>query len=291
MTGKTAGVFGLGSMGSGIAGSLLRGGLDVVGFDIYEPARARLVAAGGRVAGRDQVLAESDVVVMSVLDDAQARDVLFDGDTPRPMKPGAVVICTSTVSFDFVVNAAKALEAVGIGFLDAPVSGGPARAATGELATYLAGKPQDVDRAMFALEKIAKPLYRVSETVGQGTALKLFNQLLVAGHLAVGAQALAFARHLGLDLGQGIEMMQASAGNSWVLQNLLPRHIAGDYEPRATLATLLKDVRIIQKVSEVRSIYNPVNAFVLDLLEQAGQDGGLMKDGVIVAKYLTEHEA
>lgn len=290
--GKTVAVVGLGSMGYAIACRLMSAGLSVVGHDISKVAADRFVEAGGHLGDLPSVLRDSDVVILSLLDELQIRSVLYDETgSLHPLKAGAVVVCTSTVSVDFVVACDADLAARRVGFLDAPVSGGPVRAAAGELATYVAGAPDVIEQAMFVLSNIAKPLLLMGAQIGRGTSMKLINQLLVTGNLVVACQAAAFAQRAGLDMAQVIEAMNGSAGDSWILQNVLPRHVSGDYEPRATLALYMKDVAIIQKVSAERHIYNPVIDFVSALMSEAAQDGGKMRDGVIIAKYLTEHSA
>ena len=201
-TTQTAAVIGLGSMGFGMARSLKRAGLAVIGYDVTPAAVDRLVAEGGRGAGTPAEAASgADIVVSVVVNAVQTEAVLFGvKGVAEAMKAGAVFISSATMDPALARKLAERLEATGRHYLDAPISGGAAKASSGELTIMASGSRQAFDTARPALAAMAAKVYELGDAAGIGAAFKMINQLLAGVHIAAASEAIAFAAKQGLDL-------------------------------------------------------------------------------------------
>jgi 3-hydroxyisobutyrate dehydrogenase-like beta-hydroxyacid dehydrogenase len=239
-------VIGVGAMGLGVARSLLRAGYTTCVRDIRLEADAAAAALGARVSASPAALArEADIVVVLVVDAPQVEDVLFgaDGVTRATPRGGIVMLC-STVDPEFVESVGERLALRGIALVDAPVSGGPARAHEGTLSLMAGGTRVALDRCADVMRAMASSVFEVGG-VGDGARMKLCNNLLAAVHLAAAAEAFALARRAGLDPSVAGDVIATSSGASWILGDRLPRAFAGDLSPpRAAARILAKDVTL-----------------------------------------------
>jgi len=254
-TGERVAVIGLGSMGSGMALSLLRAGFAVTGFDVNPAAVARFVAAGG--AGADSPAAAArgaSAVVSVVLNAAQTEAVLFgDGGCAETLAPGAVFISSATMAPSAARDLAMRLEASGVHYLDAPISGGAQRAADGALTVLVSGPPA----------ALAAKVFRLGDGVGTAAGLKIVNQLLAGVHIAAAAEAMAFADAHDLDLRTVYEVITASAGNSWMFENRVPHILDEDYAPRSAIDIFVKDLGIVLDIARADRIPVPLASTAL----------------------------
>jgi putative dehydrogenase len=200
-TQTAVGIAGLGSMGSGMAGALLRAGFRVSGVDA-NPKRVAALTADGLIGATTPADAARDaqVFLISVVDAAQTHTVLFGPHgAVETIGSGAVVVSTSTVPPAFVETLEAQLRERGIFLVDAPVSGGTAKAATGELSIMASGAPQAFDVAAGVLDTIAAKVYRLGDRAGIGSRMKSINQLLAGVHIAAACEAITYAIRLGVD--------------------------------------------------------------------------------------------
>jgi L-threonate 2-dehydrogenase len=243
-TAGVAGVVGVGAMGLPIAQRLRDGGYAVCAHDI-DPERLRLAAAAGiePLADAGAVAARCEVLVVAVVDAAQTRSVLFDprqGAAAKLRAGGAVLLCPTIAPAD-VEHCAAELGALGIDCIDAPMSGGPARARDGTMSLMVAAPDAVCARHEPLLRHLASRLFRVGERPGDGARTKLVNNLLAAINLAGAAEAMALAVRLGLDPATTLSVVEASSGQSWIGSERLRRAIAGDERVLARVALLAKD--------------------------------------------------
>lgn len=285
-----AAVIGLGSMGFGMAQSLLRAGFEVAGCDVSAEAVARFVALGGR-GGADPAEAakDADVVVSVVVNAAQTEGVLFGArGVAETLPQGAVFISSATMDPDVARRLAAKLEASGRLYLDAPISGGAQRAAEGALTILASGSPAAFARARPALDAMAAKLYELGDAAGQGAAFKMINQLLAGVHIAAASEAMSFAAKQGLDLRKVYEVITASAGNSWMFENRMPHVLDADYAARSAVDIFVKDLGIIQDMARAQKYPVPVSAAALQMFLMASAMGMGRDDDASVARVYAQ---
>ncbi|MBY3595089.1 L-threonate dehydrogenase [Rhizobium bangladeshense] len=283
-----AAVIGLGSMGKGMALSMKRAGLDVVGYDIMPGAVDRFVAEGGRgAASPADAAADADIVVSVVVNGAQTESVLFGPQgIAATMKADAVFISSATMDPAVARNLAERTEALGPHYLDAPISGGAAKAARGELTIMASGSRKAFETARPALDAMAGKVYELGNAAGTGAAFKMINQLLAGVHIAAACEAITFAAKQGLDLDKVYEVITASAGNSWMFENRVPHILAGDYAPLSSIEIFVKDLGIVQDMARSERYPAPLAAAALQMyLAAAGAGMGRDDDSSLARLY------
>ncbi|WP_075215964.1 L-threonate dehydrogenase [Mongoliimonas terrestris] len=285
MSHRVMAVAGLGSMGHGIALSLLSAGHTVYGADVNRDRVSRLVAAGGRDGTATVVSADIDTLVVVVLNAAQVEAVLFgaQGWVSR-LKPGAVIIGSTTVAPDFARRMADQVEGAGLHYLDAPISGGAARAAEGRLSVMASGSPAAFAAAEPALAAIAETVHRLGDVAGTGSAMKAVNQLLAGVHIAAMGEALAFAVSQGLELGRVVKVISGSAGTSWMFENRAPHVVDGDYAPRSAVGIWPKDLGIVAEIAARAGLPVPMTETALARFRAAAEAGFGAEDDAAVTK-------
>ena len=279
------GVVGLGSMGFGIATTLLRAGHEVFGADVNPQAVKRLQADGG--AERDAKSAASDLaaVVVVVLNAAQTDDVLFgeEGLVAR-LSAGAVVIMCVTVAPDFARAAARRCAARGVHFLDAPISGGSVKAASGQLSVMASGTSEAFKAARPALDAMAQMVFELGDDAGAGSAMKAVNQMLAGTHIAAMAEAVTFAMTQGITPDVFLKVIPQCAGTSWMLENRAPHIVAGDFTPHSSVDIWPKDLGIVLDVARASKFSAPLTAAALQQFVAASGMGLGREDDAAVAK-------
>ena len=281
-------VIGLGSMGLGMARSLRRNGFDVAGCDVDRGAVERFVAEGGRGATTPAgAAADAAIVVSVVVNAAQTEAVLFgEHGAAAAMPAGAVFVSSATMDPEVARKLAARLEASGRLYLDAPMSGGAARAAEGQLTMLCSGSAAAFAKARPALAAMAGKVYELGDRAGQGAAFKMINQLLAGVHIAAACEALAFAAKQGLDLRRVYEVITASAGNSWMFENRMPHVLDGDYAPKSAVEIFVKDLGIVQDMARGARFPVPMAAAALQMfLAAAGAGMGRDDDASVARVY------
>ncbi|MEE4161926.1 MAG: NAD(P)-dependent oxidoreductase, partial [Woeseiaceae bacterium] len=249
---KRVAFIGLGVMGYPMAGHLAAAGYETVVFN-RTPARAeqwRAEHQGRRAATPAEAARDADVVLICVGNDDDVREVatgpdgVFDG-----VKQGAVVVDHTTAS----ATLARELEAVaagkGVGFLDAPVSGGQAGAENGQLSVMVGGRRDTFERALPVLEAYSKAVTLIGES-GSGQLAKMVNQVCIAGIVQGLAEGLAFAKRAGLDPALLIEAIGKGAAQSWQMDNRWQTMVAGEFEFGFAVDWMRKDLAIALEEAE-----------------------------------------
>ena len=282
-TAAAVAVLGLGAMGLPMAMNLAER-FPVRGFDVVAERRALAERAGVVPTGTAaEAVAGADVVLIAVRDRAQLEQLLFGETGIAPhMARGAVVLLTSTVGDAGVRAVAPRLAEAGLRFVDAPVSGGPARAGAGDLLVVVGADDDAWAAAEDVLEVMASTLVRVGDAPGDGQAMKTVNQLLCGVHIAAAGEALALARALGLDAEVALKALMSGAASSFMLGDRGPRMLqaydedAGgphDVEVRATLNTFVKDMGIVSSAAKGAGLSTPVAAAAEQLYLQGAARG------------------
>jgi L-threonate 2-dehydrogenase len=233
-------------MGGGVVQSLVRAGFPTVVRDIRPATQEAAVRHGASPADSPADLARRcDVVIILVVDASESETVLFGADGAAPaLLPQSVIVASSTVDPAHPAQWAPRIAHYGAALLDAPVSGGPAKAEAATMTMMVSGDPAAQERAQPVLAAISGRLFPLGPRAGDASAFKIVNNLLAAANLAAGAEAMALAQRMGLDLALVAEVIGASSGGSWIFADRMPRALAGDFAPRAAARILAKDIGI-----------------------------------------------
>lgn len=281
------GFVGLGAMGAPMARNLLAKGFAVRGFDTRAAAMDDLVAAGGERAADAAAVAESaDVLVLMVVNAAQAAAVLFDGGALERLPEGASVVLMATCPPGTVAALAERVEAAGRRFVDAPVSGGVVGARAGTL-TIMAACPRAVfDAVRPVLAAMGDKVFHVGERAGQGAIVKTVNQLLCGVHIAVVAEAFALAEKVGVELAVILEIMSGSAASSWMLKDRGPRMLEAEPEVASAVDIFVKDLGIVLEAGREAKAALPLAAVAHQLfLATSGRGEGAADDSQVIRTY------
>ena len=284
---KTIALFGLGSMGFGMATSLVKAGHTVYGFDVNPAAVARFVEAGGHHGNVEDIGAQVDITVVVVLNAPQTESVLFgeNGIVPH-MRAGSGIISCATMPPEFAKTLATRSMETGVHYLDAPISGGSIKAATGKLSVMAAGTAAAFARQSPLSMQWLKPFLNWAMSRVPGSAMKSVNQLLAGVHIAAMGEALTFGLKQGLSTEKILEVISQSAGNSWMFENRAPHVVAGDYTPHSAINIWLKDLGIVLDIAREERLAAPLAAAALQqYLVAAGTGLGAEDDAAITKVY------
>jgi 3-hydroxyisobutyrate dehydrogenase len=276
----TIGIIGLGNMGRGMAMSLRRGGFTVLGFDAAAATRERLANEGIAIAEDiGAICAEADVIVLSLPTAAIVEAVVGgEGGIAEAGRAGLVIVDTSTSHPDTSRKLAARLAEKGIGFVDAPVSGGPAGALAGTMTMVIGGAEADVARVMPVLEAMSATRVLVGP-VGAGHATKIINNLLCAAHLLTAAEAVRLARAAGLDPARMLEGINAGSGRSGVTLVNYPKWILNEaFDSGFTMQLMRKDVRLAAQVIGELGLALPLAAETARLWQESAATIGDAED-------------
>lgn len=215
-----AGFVGLGNIGESMARNVAKAGFDLTVLDLNEAPMARLEADGARRAASMTDLAIGrDVVLIVVIDQAQVDKVLLGEDgLLEAMRPGSVVVVHSTLSPYGCERLAAAAADCGIGFLDAPISGGPRAAADGTLSVMVGGDQAHLAIARPLLEAMGEHIAHVGG-VGRGQITKIANNMVLAATMQTVHEALALSGAMDVDPQVMLEILTRGAADSWVARN------------------------------------------------------------------------
>jgi putative dehydrogenase len=221
---KKIGFVGLGAIGLPMATNLVKAGFEVRGYDVRREAVSTFAAAGGlSAASAEEAASEADVLILMVVNAAQAEAVLFDAGAAVALPDGGVVALMSTCPPGAVASLAARVGEVGRDFVDAPVSGGVSGARAATLTIMAAAPAALFDLVRPAFEALGDKLFHVGDRPGQGAAIKTVNQLLCGVHIAAAAEALALASRMGVDPAVALRILGGSSAASWMLNDRGPR--------------------------------------------------------------------
>ncbi|TJZ86666.1 L-threonate dehydrogenase [Paracoccus hibiscisoli] len=280
-------VIGLGSMGMGAALSCLRAGLATNGIDL-DAGRRDAFAAQGAEGVADAITGLTgafDAVIVLVVNGAQARQVILgQGGVADRVAPGGAIMVSCTQSADDARALGADLAARGVLMLDAPVSGGAAKAAQGAM-TVMASGPDAAFHALApVLEAVAAKTYRIGSEIGQGATVKVIHQLLAGVHIAVGAEAMALAARAGIPLDTMYDVVTNAAGNSWMFENRMKHVVDGDYTPTSAVDIFVKDLGLVTETGRAMGFPLPLASAAFAMFQQASNMGHGAEDDSAVIK-------
>jgi L-threonate 2-dehydrogenase len=286
MSAGQIGLVGLGAMGMGMAKSLRRAGYRVQVFDVRREVAEAFAAEGGVACGNPAAVAAAcEVLISVVVNAAQTESLLFGEDgAAAAMKSGSVFVMCSTVDPGWSIALEKRLTEKGILYLDAPISGGAAKAAKGEITMMTSGHPDAYAKVGGALDAMAAKVYRLGPAAGNGSKVKIINQLLAGVHIAAAAEAMALGLRQGVDPASLYEVITHSAGNSWMFENRMAHVLAGDYTPLSAVDIFVKDLGLVLDTARASRFPLPLASTAHQMFLQAASAGFGREDDSAVIK-------
>lgn len=274
----------------GAATSCIRAGLNTWGVDLNPAALAALREAGARDAqtSADAFADQLEAVLLLVVNAAQVNAILFgeNGLAPK-LKPGTAVMVSSTISAQDAQQIAQRLAQHQLLMLDAPVSGGAAKAATGEMTVMASGSDAAFTCLQPVLDAVAAKVYRVGSEIGLGSTVKIIHQLLAGVHIAVGAEAMALAARAGIPLETMYDVVTNAAGNSWMFENRMRHVVDGDYSPKSAVDIFVKDLNLVAETAKSLRFPLPLASTALNMFTEASNAGYGREDDSAVIKIFS----
>ncbi|KAA5943875.1 NAD(P)-dependent oxidoreductase [Pantoea sp. Bo_2] len=283
-------VIGLGSMGMGAAKSCLRAGLNTWGVDLNPAALESLRQAGARDAqtSASAFADQLDAILLLVVNAKQVNAILFGEDgLAAKLRPGTVVMVSSTLSAQDAQQIEQRLAEHQLQMLDAPVSGGAAKAASGEMTVMASGSDAVFTQLQPVLNAVAAKVYRVGSEIGLGSTVKIIHQLLAGVHIAVGAEAMALAARAGIPLETMYEVVTNASGNSWMFENRMKHVVDGDYSPKSAVDIFVKDLNLVADTAKSLHFPLPLASTALNMFTEASNAGYGREDDSAVIKIFS----
>jgi 3-hydroxyisobutyrate dehydrogenase len=273
-------------MGMGIAKNLHRRGFPLRVRDIRPEAEDEARSLGIKVCESSAALGgQADVAVVVVVNAQQIDEVLFGADgLAQPDARVKTVLLCSTIAPEDSARIAGRLAQHGIAAIDAPISGGPARAESGAMSMMIAGDAATIAGCEALLAAMAAKRFAVSDSIGDAAKAKLVNNLLAGINLVAGAEALALAMKIGLDPHKMFEIIKASSGNSWVFEDRMARALEGDFAPRAYAHILTKDMTLATGMAAAADYPTPLGEAALAQFRETLRRGWSELDDAAVLK-------
>ena len=274
---------GVGAIGLPMALQIQRAGHSVTGVDVLDTVVSHARTSGLPAVASFSEAPRADLVVVMVATPEQLTDLVSDITNPAP---GQLWIIMSTVGPQSVREQGMLLRGMGLRVVDAPVTGGVARAKTGELVIFAAGAPEDVDAARPILETMGK-VHVTGQQLGDGQSIKVVNQHLCSVHLAAAAEALSLARSLGLDPAAVLPLVEKGAAGSWMLSDRGPRMLAGtDVQVTSTVNIFVKDSGLVAAAGASCGVQLPLLTAAHEGFCQAAEMGlGLRDDSRVIETW------
>jgi 3-hydroxyisobutyrate dehydrogenase-like beta-hydroxyacid dehydrogenase len=274
---------GVGAIGLPMALQIQRAGHDVTGVDVSATVIANAKSSGIETVREFSDAPAAEVVVVMVATPDQLAGLVAQ---ITKLVPGQLWLVMSTVGPQCVREQGQALQRAGARVVDAPVTGGVARARTGELVIFAAGASNDVTAATPLLEAMGS-VRLTGDRLGDGQSIKLVNQLLCAVHIVAAAEALSLARSLELDPAAVLQLVEKGAAGSWMLSDRGPRMVAStDVEVTSAIDIFVKDSGLVLSAGESCGAQLPLLTVAHERFHRASQAGlGLRDDSRVIETW------
>jgi 3-hydroxyisobutyrate dehydrogenase-like beta-hydroxyacid dehydrogenase len=286
------GFIGLGLMGQAFTKRLIACGYTVTGFDIVADKVEQATRHGVVPATSSaEVTGKSDVVLLCVVSTDAVHEVVFgSGGVVESASADKLLVDHSTTIMESTKAMADALrERSGMGWVDAPVSGGPPAAEAGTLAIMAGGRDSDVARITPLMDDLAGSFTHLGG-VGAGQVTKMVNQILVLNNYCVLAEALALAEAAGIDASKIPEALAPGHAGSNLLKAIFPRMIARDFAPAGYARQVLKDLDMVHDMAKVLKVPTPMSSQAASLFRILVSKGHADKDGIAVLKLYDQND-
>ena len=278
---------GLGAMGQPMAGHLVAAGFDVTGFDLFDEARQRFAASGGKTCGEiAAALWNADIVITMLPNGKIVRDALLDGENWRSLKKDCLVIDMSSSAPADTQRLAGALADKGVRLIDAPVSGGTKRAVSASLAIMVGGDDRDIEEAMPLLGAMGEKIFRTGP-VGSGHAMKAINNYVSGATVIATMEGTLLGETFGLKPETIVDILNASSGRSNTSEVKMKQFVLSEtFNSGFALGLMAKDIRIASDLADALGVTLPALTATAKMWEEAGRFFGRNADHTEIAKFI-----
>jgi 3-hydroxyisobutyrate dehydrogenase-like beta-hydroxyacid dehydrogenase len=286
---KTAGVIGLGDMGSGLAKNLMAAGFEVHGLDLNAQRMQAFTSMGGRAADHvADVGAHAGAVFVMVMNGDQAKQVILGDGLASAMCPGGVVLLTATIHAAEAREIAAGLAGTGLHLIDSPVSGGYPGAQGGTLTMMAAGSDAAMDAARPAMEAVSGTIHRVGSEPGMGQTVKACLQSLIGSIFSATFEASVLAAKSGVDAQSFFDVVSTSSAGCGIANTALSNIIDGAFEGTGShIDTMYKDLTIAMDMARAQGVPLFTASMAMQLF-QAGRTRHPQGDNWVVTQVLEE---
>lgn len=288
---ESVGFIGLGAMGKPMAMNVAKAGYPLIVYDLDPKRVSALEAEGARVAQDIKQVAAASKIVITVLPADDEIMAVFQAGLVDCLRPGAVWIEMTSALPQTVIKVGQAAREQGKDVLDAPVSGGVAKAADGSLTIMAGGTQETFERCKPLLEVMGKTIFYTGD-LGNGKAVKMINQLMNAGNTMVASEAVFLAQRMGIDLDLMIDVINRSSGASWVFTNNVPKSIlAENFNPGFRLDLMKKDINLSLDYARQEKIVLPVMSFIAQIYQAMMNQGYADRYYTVVSQWIKQQNS
>ena len=289
---RRIGIVGIGNMGGAMASNLLARGWQVQVHDL-DRTKVEALQHRGAIPCADAAAAATNVpiTIVCVVDAGQCDDVLWGERSVHARQGGlaghTVMLCPTIAPGD-VERLAARLSQAGAATIDAPMSGGPQRAADGTMSLMVACEASVRASHSELINALSSRVFYLGERAGNGARMKLINNLLAGINLVGAAEVLAMAQRMNMDLGMVLDVIEQSSGQSWIGSDRMRRAIENDYAPRAHATLLRKDTALAVQAGREAGFEGPLGAATSEVFSRVIEQGWANLDDAVVFRLLTE---
>ena len=279
------GFIGLGIMGRPMAKNLLKAGKELLVADLNKDAVAEVVAAGAKEADYATIGAECERIILMVPSGAISKSILFDeGGVASTIKPGTIVADMSSVTPVESQECYKGLKEKGVGFIDAPVSGGEPGAIAGSLAIMVGGDQKDFDAFKEYFDILGNSALLIGPS-GSGSVTKLANQVIVNNTIAVVSEAFVLATKAGADPVKVYNAIRGGLAGSAVLDAKIPMIVERNFKPGGPIRINHKDIKNVVNTAHSIDVPIPYTAQLYEILQTLKIHGHMNDDHGGIVQY------
>lgn len=279
------GFIGLGIMGRPMAKNLLKAGEELLVADLNKEAVADVVAAGAKEASYTEIGEQCERIIIMVPSGAISKSILFgEGGVASTVKKGAVVCDMSSVTPVESQECYEGLKKLGVGFVDAPVSGGEPGAAAGSLAIMAGGDQEDFDAMKKYFDILGNSALLIGPS-GSGSVTKLANQIIVNNNIAVVSEAFVLAAKAGADPEKVYQAIRGGLAGSAVLDAKIPMIIERNFKPGGPIRINHKDIKNVVNTAHAIDVPIPYTAQLYEILQTLKIHGHMEDDHGGIVQY------
>ena len=287
---QAVGVIGVGNMGAAMARNLLAHGYTVHVHDIEAAQMQPLHDAGAVVHDSPYALAQSAaLIIIAVVDATQVNQVLVgEGGLSNALTPSHTLMLCPTIAPDDVERFAQDIQFFGACVIDAPMSGGPARAQAGTMSLMIACDEAVFSKHAEVLNVLSNKIFRISDKPGDGARTKLVNNLLAGINLVGAAEVLVLAERMGLSAQTTLDVIAQSSGQSWIGSDRMTRALADNLTPLAHMSLLTKDTRLACEAASGVKFDAPLGQHAAQVFAKACEAGWTDLDDAAMLQFLRQ---